>query len=114
MFVSFPSGLVLYWLTTNLWTGGQQVVLKRRLGPLKLVDPSDHGFDAPSEDGAGDKEGGGFRAQMKAAREDAARKADERQKAKKQAAKKKASTGPPRKGGSSKSSSGKRRPPKKR
>ncbi len=32
-----PAGLVLYWMTTNLWTCGQQVVLKRRLGPLNLV-----------------------------------------------------------------------------
>ena len=32
-----PAGLVLYWMTTNLWTGGQQVVLKRRLGPLQVV-----------------------------------------------------------------------------
>ena len=32
-----PAGLVLYWMTTNLWTCGQQVVLKRRLGPLQLV-----------------------------------------------------------------------------
>ena len=34
---NIPSGLVLYWMTTNLWTGGQQVVLKRRLGPLQIV-----------------------------------------------------------------------------
>lgn len=116
LYPNVPAGLVLYWLTTNLWTGGQQVVLKRRLGPLKLVDPSDHGFDGTVDDGPGDDGGGGFRAQMRAAREDAARKSDERQAAKKKSAqqKKKASTGPPRKGGSSKSSSGKRRPPKKR
>ena len=34
---NIPAGLVLYWMTTNLWTGGQQVVLKRRLGPLEMV-----------------------------------------------------------------------------
>jgi YidC/Oxa1 family membrane protein insertase len=34
---NIPAGLVLYWMTTNLWTCGQQVVLKRRLGPLNLV-----------------------------------------------------------------------------
>ncbi len=26
-----PSGLVIYWATTNLWTAGQQLVLKRRI-----------------------------------------------------------------------------------
>lgn len=34
---NIPAGLVLYWMTTNLWTCAQQVVLKRRLGPLNLV-----------------------------------------------------------------------------
>ena len=27
--VNFPAGLVLYWITTNIWTIGQQVVIKR-------------------------------------------------------------------------------------
>ena len=26
-----PSGVVIYWATTNLWTAGQQLVLKRRI-----------------------------------------------------------------------------------
>jgi YidC/Oxa1 family membrane protein insertase len=38
-----PAGLVLYWMTTNLWTGGQQVVLKRRLGPLQMTAAADAG-----------------------------------------------------------------------
>lgn len=38
IYPNVPSGLILYWLTTNLWTCGQQVVLKRRLGPLQLKD----------------------------------------------------------------------------
>jgi YidC/Oxa1 family membrane protein insertase len=37
LYPNVPAGLVLYWMTTNLWTCGQQVVLKRRLGPLQLV-----------------------------------------------------------------------------
>jgi YidC/Oxa1 family membrane protein insertase len=28
-----PAGLVLYWMTTNLWTAGQQLILKRQVGP---------------------------------------------------------------------------------
>ena len=43
-----PAGLVLYWMTTNLWTCGQQVVLKRRLGPLNLVT-TPLGLDEPVE-----------------------------------------------------------------
>jgi len=53
LYPNIPSGLVLYWMTTNLWTCGQQVVLKRRLGPLQLVQVS--GGDAvvdTREDGA--------------------------------------------------------------
>ena len=27
----FPSGLFVYWVTTNLWTIGQQVLIRRRM-----------------------------------------------------------------------------------
>ncbi len=42
-----PAGLVLYWMTTNLWTCGQQVVLKRRLGPLQLATVTPDGAGGP-------------------------------------------------------------------
>ena len=29
---SFPAGLLVYWITTNLWTMGQQTVIRRRAG----------------------------------------------------------------------------------
>ena len=46
LYPNIPAGLVLYWMTTNLWTGGQQVVLKRRLGPLQVLQaPPDVGGD---------------------------------------------------------------------
>lgn len=32
--VNFPVGVLLYWVTTNLWTMGQQFVMFRKLGPL--------------------------------------------------------------------------------
>jgi YidC/Oxa1 family membrane protein insertase len=32
--ISFPSGLIVYWITTNLWTVTQGYVLRRRLGPV--------------------------------------------------------------------------------
>jgi YidC/Oxa1 family membrane protein insertase len=33
-----PAGLVIYWMTTNLWTAGQQLVMRHRIG-LHLADP---------------------------------------------------------------------------
>ena len=32
-----PSGLVIYWVATNLWSGGQQLIIKDRLGPAPTV-----------------------------------------------------------------------------
>jgi len=32
--ISFPSGLIVYWITTNLWTVGQGYVLRRKMGPI--------------------------------------------------------------------------------
>jgi YidC/Oxa1 family membrane protein insertase len=45
----FPAGLLLYWITTNLWTIVQQVIVRRRLGPLR--PPPDP--DAPPEEPGG-------------------------------------------------------------
>jgi YidC/Oxa1 family membrane protein insertase len=33
--VRFPAGLLVYWITTNLWTIVQQVIIRRRLGPIR-------------------------------------------------------------------------------
>ena len=33
--LSFPAGLLVYWITTNFWTVGQQYFVRRTLGPLK-------------------------------------------------------------------------------
>ena len=35
MFLSAPSGLVIYWLTSNLWGIGQQLLTYKLTGPLK-------------------------------------------------------------------------------
>jgi YidC/Oxa1 family membrane protein insertase len=35
----FPAGLLVYWITTNLWTIVQQAIVRRRLGPIR--PPSD-------------------------------------------------------------------------
>jgi YidC/Oxa1 family membrane protein insertase len=31
----FPAGLLVYWITTNMWTILQQSIIKKRLGPLR-------------------------------------------------------------------------------
>ena len=33
--IRFPAGLLLYWITTNLWTILQQAIIRRRLGPMR-------------------------------------------------------------------------------
>jgi YidC/Oxa1 family membrane protein insertase len=35
--INFPAGLLLYWITTNLWTIVQQAIIRKRLGPLRPV-----------------------------------------------------------------------------
>jgi YidC/Oxa1 family membrane protein insertase len=40
--ISFPAGLLVYWITTNLWTIVQQAIVRKRLGPLRP-----HSEDAP-------------------------------------------------------------------
>ncbi|MBV9943273.1 MAG: membrane protein insertase YidC [Solirubrobacterales bacterium] len=46
--ISFPAGLILYWITTNTWTLGQQWVIRRRIGPVVPVAPA---APAPSPGG---------------------------------------------------------------
>src|SRR3954453_14548652 len=53
---TFPAGLLVYWITTNVWTVGQQYLVRRTVGH---VGPPDAGGRAPadkpkpSEDGDG-------------------------------------------------------------
>ena len=42
----FPAGLLVYWITTNLWTVGQGYLLRKKLGPiLPPKPPDDDGSD---------------------------------------------------------------------
>jgi YidC/Oxa1 family membrane protein insertase len=36
----YPAGLLVYWITTNLWTIGQSYFVRRRIGPPPTVSPS--------------------------------------------------------------------------
>jgi YidC/Oxa1 family membrane protein insertase len=33
--INFPAGLLLYWITTNVWTIAQQAIIRKRLGPMR-------------------------------------------------------------------------------
>jgi YidC/Oxa1 family membrane protein insertase len=33
--ISFPAGLLVYWITTNFWTIVQQTIVRKRLGPMR-------------------------------------------------------------------------------
>jgi YidC/Oxa1 family membrane protein insertase len=46
--LSFPSGLMIYWLTTNLWTTGQGIVT-RRLMPRPTAPPKRSSRTPPKE-----------------------------------------------------------------
>jgi YidC/Oxa1 family membrane protein insertase len=43
--ISFPAGLIVYWITTNLWTIGQQLAIKKFLPP---PEPLAAGAAAPA------------------------------------------------------------------
>jgi YidC/Oxa1 family membrane protein insertase len=43
--INFPAGLLVYWITTNFWTIIQQMIVRKRLGPIR--PPSDDGDGPP-------------------------------------------------------------------
>jgi len=58
--IRFPAGLMLYWITTNLWTVAQQYVVRRYIGPTTAVagGGADDGGQAVVASGGG-RSGGG-------------------------------------------------------
>jgi YidC/Oxa1 family membrane protein insertase len=57
--INFPAGLLVYWITTNVWTMGQQYVVKRLIGPPTPA-PAGTGAGPPTDgDGRGGSGGGG-------------------------------------------------------
>jgi YidC/Oxa1 family membrane protein insertase len=63
--IQFPAGLIVYWITTNLWTVGQGYILRQRMGPMNAPkgEPALAGIPGP----ATDSRGGGFMARIAAA-----------------------------------------------
>src|ERR1700675_897503 len=51
----FPAGLVLYWVTTNLWTVGQGLITRRLVKRTPAPTPEKRSSRAPAKD----DEGGG-------------------------------------------------------
>jgi YidC/Oxa1 family membrane protein insertase len=57
--IRFPAGVLVYWITTNVWTVGQQYIVKRRLGPLRAAPAGAGGSAAAASGPAPPKPGGG-------------------------------------------------------
>jgi YidC/Oxa1 family membrane protein insertase len=55
--IRFPAGVLVYWITTNLWTIAQQYVVKQRIGPMRPATAG--GTPPPGGDGGGPRGGGG-------------------------------------------------------
>src|SRR3954453_11314838 len=43
--ISFPAGLLVYWITTNAWTSVQQYLVRRTIGPITPPAPAGGGGD---------------------------------------------------------------------
>ncbi len=51
--IGFPAGLIVYWITTNTWTMGQQYFIKRAIGP---VVPATAAADGGGRGGGGGRD----------------------------------------------------------
>jgi YidC/Oxa1 family membrane protein insertase len=62
---TFPTGLIVYWITTNLWTVGQGYILRKRIGAIGAprMEPALAGVPGAGSGGRG----GGFMARLAAA-----------------------------------------------
>jgi YidC/Oxa1 family membrane protein insertase len=58
--INFPAGLIVYWITTNLWTIAQQYIVKKTVGPIRPPETAPAGAAALT--GGGEK--GGFLANL--------------------------------------------------
>ena len=50
--INFPAGLLVYWITTNLWTVGQGYLIRKKLGPIVPIKAAgDKDDDGPPAGG---------------------------------------------------------------
>jgi len=47
--IQFPAGLIVYWITTNLWTIGQQYFVRRTVGPISPAAAGADGDRGPRD-----------------------------------------------------------------
>jgi YidC/Oxa1 family membrane protein insertase len=56
--INFPAGLLVYWITTNLWTILQQYIVRRTVGPIRppveAAAPAGAKAVAPATNSSGD------------------------------------------------------------
>ena len=57
--INFPAGLLVYWITTNLWTILQQFIVRRTVGPIRppaeaVATPAGAKAVAPATNSSGD------------------------------------------------------------
>ena len=57
IFIKYPAGLLIYWITTNLWTIAQGYIVRRRIGPPPA--PVGKGIPPPDSGGASNGRAGG-------------------------------------------------------
>ena len=88
--INFPAGLLVYWITTNLWTIVQQAIVRKRLGPMRpatadgeappmsIMDRMLHGRSSPTGERRADRRTGGRERQV-GERQDERRQVRQRQ-----------------------------------
>jgi YidC/Oxa1 family membrane protein insertase len=60
--ISFPSGVIVYWITTNSWTMAQQYFVRKRIGPITppaTATPPSSGSGGGGSGGRGGGDDGG-------------------------------------------------------
>ncbi len=57
--INFPAGLLVYWITTNLWTIVQQAIIRKRLGPMRPPGQEGMGLGELLRGGGSASSGGG-------------------------------------------------------
>ncbi len=72
--LNFPAGLLVYWITTNIWTIGQQYIVRRTVGPLRPPLPAT--AEGGSSGGLGGLFGGLLGGESKPAPSDGKARAD--------------------------------------